>query len=291
MRARGNDLDWGAHRVNWGVLDLPGPEFLKLYAITFTGAFLLSLVLGRLLRPRGQPAPVSDPEELAYLAGPVRLADTVIAKLIASGAMSAHPKIGLKVENAAAGRTAAERAVLQSGLFPGWKTIQSALAPERERLNDRLVSRGLMVAVSVAHRQRLVACLPILAVMLLGIVKLAFGIERDKPVAFLAILLVVSLALLLLRMSRWKRLTDGGAEAMASAAQAASRLRQAPVSSEAGVAVALFGTGVLASTAFADYHRFRAAGTGGETFGISSGSDSGCSSSDGGGGCGGCGGD
>jgi len=66
------------------------------------------------------------------------------------------------------------------------------------------------------------------------------------------------------------------AEARADAA----RLRRAVPSDEAALAVALFGTAVLAGSYLSDFHGMRSTNGGGD----------GGSSSDGGSGCGGCGG-
>ena len=77
------------------------------------------------------------------------------------------------------------------------------------------------------------------------------------------------------------RRTKGGLAVVKEAKRRAERLKRAPTQAETGMAVALFGTAVLAGSPLADLHRMR------QSDGGSSGGDSGSSGGCGGGGCGG----
>jgi hypothetical protein len=142
-----------------------------------------------------------------------------------------------------------------------------------------------------------------LAVPAIGLVKIFVGLQRDRPVGFLALATVVTLVLGLIRFSRQPTLSRAGGRCLRRARreQAALKanagyLRQAhsPLAVALPLSVALFGTGVLASGRLSPLddavRRSRALGTdsggGCGTSGDGGGGDSGC----GGGGCGGCGG-
>jgi hypothetical protein len=86
------------------------------------------------------------------------------------------------------------------------------------------------------------------------------------------------------------RRTEAAMSAVEAAKTRAARLKAAPTTPEMGLAVALFGTTVLAGSAYQDFHRLRSSSGDGD--GGSSGDGSGgCGSGGcGGGGCGGCGG-
>ncbi|MDK2769515.1 MAG: TIGR04222 domain-containing membrane protein [Sphingomonas sp.] len=83
-------------------------------------------------------------------------------------------------------------------------------------------------------------------------------------------------------------LERAGTEALSTARKNADRIRRAPQTGETAMAVALFGTAVLAGSEFDAFHKLRAASGDGGGSGGDSGSDGGGSGC-GGGGCGGCG--
>ncbi len=80
------------------------------------------------------------------------------------------------------------------------------------------------------------------------------------------------------------RRTLAGREALAEVQARADRLRRAPTHGEVDMAVALFGTAVLAASPWEDLHRLRSRSDGGDSGGGDSAGDGGD------GGCGGCGG-
>jgi uncharacterized membrane protein YgcG len=143
-----------------------------------------------------------------------------------------------------------------------------------------------------------------LTVPAVGLVKIIVGLQRDRPVGFLALATVVTLALGLIRFSRQRTLSRAGGRCLRRARREQAALkanagypRQAhsPLAVALPLSVALFGTAVLASGHLSPLddaiRRSRAHGTdsgsgGCGTAGDGGGGDSGC----GGGGCGGCGG-
>jgi hypothetical protein len=114
------------------------------------------------------------------------------------------------------------------------------------------------------------------------------GDMRERPIGFLSALLVLTALLAIVRWFSVDRRTKAGLTAVAATKEQSDRIRRAPTDTDVGLAVALFGTTVLAGSAWWDFHRMRAAtsgdGGGGSSDGGSDGG--GC----GGGGCGGCGG-
>ena len=74
-----------------GPFDWTGGPFLALYAGLFVLALVAAISIPRRLRPQGRWQRLTDPDELAYLAGgPVRFVDTVVARLLTDGRMSLH---------------------------------------------------------------------------------------------------------------------------------------------------------------------------------------------------------
>jgi uncharacterized protein (TIGR04222 family) len=128
---------------------------------------------------------------------------------------------------------------------------------------------------------------PYLLLIVFGAIKVDVGLSRDKPVGFLTLLLILTAILALVRFLAVDRRTRGGIEVLADARARSDRLRRAPTPTETGMAVALFGTMVLAGSDMDGFHTMRSASSGGD--GGSSSSDGGGGGC-GGGGCGGCGG-
>ncbi len=273
-----------------GPFDLPGPQFLTLYGILLVAAIAFGLIIPRLLRPAGKDGPVSDEDEIAYLAGgAIRLAEAVTATLLASGAIAMQGK-RVAIMNPSARTSRAGQAVLALPTPANWNAIASAVKAEGRQLWHRLAARGLMITGPEASRLRKLQTLPYFLLLAFGAIKLAIGMVRDRPVGFLVALLVVTAVAAMLRYGNVDRRTQAGVNAVQSARQDADRLRRAPQGDESGMAVALFGTAVLAGSAFAGLHDMRTSSGGSSDSGGCSSDSSGCSGDSGGGGCGGCGG-
>lgn len=270
--------------MSLGPLDLPGEQFLILYLVLLAVAALAGLVIPRLLRPEGRRQVVEDADRLAYLAGGARrFGDAVVARLLGSGALAMIGRNQFAPAPGAAAASPAEASVLALRGPVAWGEIEQALKPHRQPLARQLRDAGLLVSAHERSGLGGWAALPYLLVFAFGALKLAVGVMRDKPVGFLTLLLLLTGVLALVRYATIDRRTRGGVAALQEASRRAARLKGAPTNAEMGLAVALFGTAVLAGSGYADFHRLRTP--------VSSSSDSSSSDSGDGGGCGGgCGG-
>ncbi|MCW3835689.1 TIGR04222 domain-containing membrane protein [Sphingomonas canadensis] len=272
--------------------DLTGPMFLLLYLALLAAAIVAGMLLPRWLRAEGREPAVTDPDQLAYLAGGrTRLAETVTSRLLASGAIAIDAGGRFQHGEHARGRTAAERAVLALPQDARWTRVSAAVARQADGVAQRLTDAGLLLDGGEALRARIVQTLPYLLVMAIGLVKLNVGLERERPVEALTVLLVITGVLALIRFAVLDRRTRGALAVLASARARSERLRLAPTAPETDMAVALFGTAVLAGSGWAAFHSLRTSSGSSDSGGSGCSSDSGCSGGDGGGGgCGGCGG-
>ena len=136
-------------------------------------------------------------------------------------------------------------------------------------------------------RLRLIAAAPLLLALCFGLAKLIIGVERGKPVAFLAILVLVTVFLAIVRFGSINSATGEGQGLLKRERERSDRMRRAPMRDEMGTSVALFGTAVLAGSEISAFHtlRSRSSDGGGDGGSSAGGGDGGC----GGGGCGGCG--
>lgn len=265
--------------------DMRGTEFLLLY----TGLLAIVIVAGFIvplrLRPQGHFGAVSSEEQLAYLSGgKTRFAESIVARLLATRALVMHGQKQFSVNNPAGGGSAAERSVLALIAPITWGTIESALKPQVDAITHRLGQSHMLVSSAELASLRFWATFPYLALLGFGAIKWVVGDLRDKPVGFLTVALIVTLVLAAIRYFTVDRRTRAGIHAVQNARLQSQRLQTAPTALEMGLAVALFGTVVLAGSGFDDFHKLRAASSGSSDSG--SGGDS-----DGGGGCGGgCGG-
>jgi len=283
--------------MSLGPFDLTGGPFLELYAILLGIAIIAGLIIPHWLRPDGYAGRVTDPDELAYLAGgEARFADAVVARLLAARSLVMIGKKGFHAQMRDAGRTAAERSVLALPGELSWPKIVRTLQPEAEPIGRRLVADGLMMDAGLIRQMRFWQTLPYFLLFGFGMIKLMIGEARHRPVGFLVLFLLVTAILAAIRWFAVERRTRGGLAALDDARSGAERLRLAPTAPEAGLAVALFGTAVLAGSGWSDFHQLRTArsgdGGGWSGCGTSSGGDggSGCGGGGcGGGGCGGCG--
>ncbi|MBX9882080.1 MAG: TIGR04222 domain-containing membrane protein [Sphingomonas sp.] len=270
-----------------GIFDLTGRPFLLLYAALFVGALIASILIPRWLRAEGRAPAGLDVEGLAYLAGGAgRYVDAVMARLLAARdvAMEAGGKV--RVLAPAAGRGAPDRAVLLLDTPAPWHKVSATLARQAARVEARLVEAGLLIHRAGALQLRFWAIAPWLALLAIGATKWEIGRLRDKPVGILTFFLIVTVFALVVRFASVDRRTRAALDLLRRERDGRERLRRAPRAEEMPLAVALYGTGVLAASEFGAYHALRAQGGGDAGVSADSGSGgSGC----GGGGCGGCG--
>jgi uncharacterized protein (TIGR04222 family) len=296
--------------------DLPGPEFLRLYLVVLCGAVVIAAGVRWLLRQPGGAPPAEDldlsPYEIAYLAGGERLAiDAAIVKLIHLGALAI---------DALAGRLSSQGERLAATAHPLEKIIHHASDPvngtrlSRVRetasttaagLRTRLEEGGLLLSKGQSNLLRLVPAGLVLGATLFGFIKIFVGLSRHRPVGYLVLLVLVSVAAAgfffawrPFRSRRGDRALRQLKHENAALEYAAGRRVRQLTDSDLILGLGLFGTGILAGGPLA---RLQTAlkpppvrQSGGSFFGGGSscgGSTCGGGSSCGGGGCGGgCGG-
>jgi uncharacterized protein (TIGR04222 family) len=272
-----------------GPFDLTGGPFLILYIALLAAALVAGFVIPARLRPPGRAQSVTDPDMLAVLTGGKnRFVEAVTARLLARGALGFAGKDSFTAITGARGETAAELRVLALSAPIKFSTIMLQLADYADPVARKLAGTGLYMTDEEAARVRWWQTLPYVLLIGFGTIKLMVGEARGKPVGFLIGLLVLTAICAAFRWFTLDRRTQAGHDAVAEATRSNDRLKRAPTTGEVGTAVALFGTGVLAGSAWQDFHRMRSAGDGGSSSsdsGSSDGGGSGC----GGGGCGGCG--
>lgn len=273
-----------------GPFDLTGGPFLVLYLVMLALAWAASLPLAEAIRPAGRPGRTSGEDDLAALAGgPVRLAESALVRLLASGKLVQQGRRQFFAVDQNGGTTPVERAILRMALPAEWSAILRAVTAEYSGIERRLVANGLMLERGQRMRLQLATTAPLILVMMFGLIKLTIGIGRDKPVGFLALLLIVTLVLAVMGYLRASRTTREGEVLLMEERDRCERIRRAPERDEMGHSVALYGTAVLAGSALSDFHAMRRK-TDGQSGGSGCGSSDGGDGGGGGGGCGGCGG-
>jgi uncharacterized protein (TIGR04222 family) len=294
----------------WGI---PGPTFLFYYLGAMVAVAILAAIHRKILfhGPRGARVDHLGPQQLAYLNGGERLAVyTALGGLRAAGAIGTGP-----------GRTLVQTGYLPPGSTPLDNAIYNAaarglrardvqseqwVATALTQLRDGLEANGLAVSATKMREARLWV-IGGLALLVVGVARLATGVSNDKPVAFLVPLIFFAAVLTIAQVKRKRYATDVAVKGMRELRRANEHLspRQSPAYATYGVTgaamgVALFGAASLYSMdpAFAaEAEVQRVAATGGSSgydggSSSSGGSCSGGSSCGGGGGCGGggCGG-
>jgi uncharacterized protein (TIGR04222 family) len=276
-----------------GPFDLTGGPFLTLYIVLLVPTLIAGIVIPAWLRPEGRSGRVTDAERLAFLAGGrQRFFDTIVTRLLAADALNLIGKKGFVTAPGGAGRSEPERRLLAvaRGEPAGWKQVEQALQPYAAATEDDLVDAGLIMDRGVTMQLRFWQTSPYLLLIAFGLIKFGVGEARDRPVGYLTILLAITFVLAVIRFAVVDRRTRAGIDLLANIRDRSDRLRRAPTNDETWLAVALFGTSVLAGSAWSDYHALRTASDGGAGSGCgSSGGGCGGGGGGGGGGCGGCG--
>lgn len=271
-----------------GPFDLTGGPFLLLYGLLLIFTIVMGIAIPRWLKPEGRAPRNPDVDHLAFLAGGTsRLAEAVTTRLLATKQLVMDGKKFLAGE--LGGTTATERSVLALPQPANWDAVADAIGRHADPIRERLIADGLLMDGWATLQLRFWQTSPYLLLFAFGWTKLQIGEARGKPVGFLIALLVITSVLAMLRFALLDRRTRAGEEVLGEARERSERLRRAPAEGETGLAVALFGTTVLAGSAWGDFHRMRAnSGDGGSGGGGDGGG--GCGGGGCGGGCGGCGG-
>lgn len=198
----------------------------------------------------------------------------------------------LILEDIAAGRVGAEVEVRRLGplssrtdiLKVGGQDVKRAWlvtekADEVADLRRGLVEEGLVPSAAARQADRRIVLALVGPVVLLGIAKLAVGVERDKSVGLLFFLLVGTALAALVIVERRSHDSRAGRALIETYEAEHARALRAPRDAEVIAAFAITGAAALAGTAFESYGRLLKNEQGG-----------GCGGGCGGGGCGGCGG-
>jgi uncharacterized protein (TIGR04222 family) len=266
--------------LNWTA----GP-FLTFYVSIAGLVWLAAWLVRRNIGEGARAHPILTTPELAYLAGgEQRVGDAVIAGLLASNAAAISPDgRTIEVDGAKLGTQPDLAPFARPGLSGEMKRLefQHRMGLGVNALGKKLEQLGLCPDPSLLPAYRLKVLALFAVPLLLGIAKVQIGMERQKPVGFLIILLIITAIVTLYFLSA-PRLTRAGHEVLAAAQLQYSRAARAPLENELMLAVTLTGLVVLSGTPYdALYAASRADGGSG---------GGGCGGGGGGGGCGGCGG-
>lgn len=295
-------------------LDLPGWQFLLFYVITLAVAIIVAIILRRALARSDETFPVRritvDPYEAAYLrGGPRQAIETAVAVLVRNKALKASKTDrAISISGSLpAGAHWLEKAVhSKAGPSPG-KSLDriyssSLMNPYIDRIADQLKNAGLVLSDNRWRVARTSSALVIVAVLALGVAKLAIGILRDRPVGFLVILCIITGYIALSFFKSHAPATSLGKQALKqlkeenAALEATARTEpQRLASGDVALALGLFGMSALAfaDDSWIELRKALASSSSSSSSGSSCSSSScgsSCGGGCGGGGCGGCGG-
>jgi uncharacterized protein (TIGR04222 family) len=289
---------------SFNVLNWRGGAFLAFYLFALVWGFLAGSAVKRLMRgPNTRDGKSYDDfVELGFLAGGAeRAADVAIVELMERGVLSLdyqgtaytaaqqRDEVWLRIDAAQAAlltpplRTAADVAAREQTMSATLKALERAYTP----IAAQLRRKGWWLPKAREWQIRLIGSAPLLALAVLGVMKLMIGLARDKPVGFLFILLILTVFMYLGRLLRAQPRTRAGEWVLYDASEELS-------GAEPMHRAALMGTIGLVGTDYSEYHTLRTPVSSSSSSDSNSSGGSGCSSSGdgggGGGGCGGCGG-
>lgn len=264
-----------------------GSDFLLFYIMLLGLSAFAAWWIPAHLRDTGRRSESPDAEDIAMLAGGrASHTDSVIADLFARGGLGTDAQNKLSVAEPGLLASPAGRALLAAREPFSRGEASKMLSIHASRITARLRREGLLLRPETLMRLRWLSIAPFAALFLTGLYRQRAGAALGEPTGFLAILMGLTAALAVIRFVKFDQRTMAGIQAVSQMREKSARLKRAPQASEAAMAVALFGTGVLVGTPWEPVHAMRQQGSG-------DGGGSGDSSSDGGGdggGCGGCGG-
>lgn len=292
-------------------LDYSGAEFLKFYGLLVALAVIGSIVCRGAMRtsaPADARIDDQNPLEVGALRGGWTGAfHSAFAGLLADGALShvtSRQWGTLKHRFVAKRDTGPDDGELASGILARARmsgpdgaelsVLGSSAKPSALRVEQALAKRGLLE--NADSFQQVWLCVGVImgVTLCLGAAKLLIGLQRDKPVGFLAVLLVGAFLATIALMRKPRRTQVGDRElrrVLESQADLKRRAKNAAIPlgpAEAAMAIALFGVAECLSAQFNGMH---------QAIRVTDSSSGGCGSGDGGcggggcgGGCGGCGG-
>ncbi len=294
-------------------LDWNGEQFLSTYVPFMVVLLLMAKVWQSTLnQPSSEPLSTElrmDPYQVAVLQhreGAVRAAVTA---LVHAGALRLEDGVLKAAGPLPANAVPFERAVHDAVAGPvgDVKVLNEAVDRELDGVEEGLRRRGFLMNPEVAARYRQYPLVLFFGAGLgLGVLKLGVGLWRDRPVGFLLMVLLFASMIGYGMLGSQPRRTRKGDKALAKLRADNEALRTTAKadgawgtmsSGSVAMAVALFGTGLLAASGMGDLRTYLmppGSGGGGADvdFGGDSGGDGGGGDGGGcgGGGCGGCGG-
>jgi uncharacterized protein (TIGR04222 family) len=300
--------------IGLGPFDLSGPDFLKFFVPLSLVAIVVSLILRFATRIGDRPLEgdkLTAAEAACLAKGPRAAVNVTVAQLLQDGQLETRkpaskiaggpPKFSATIAEPPEDDEIALAIMTAAGKSP--KTLHEldrAAEAEAAELVDDLKERGYLANDAEAFAVRIWPVAILLVVLLIGGIKMAVGVSRNRPIQLL-ILSCVPVVLAAFACGNRPRRTSAGTAALNDLKQLYSQTRrETPLSELPGSSVAmlagLFGTAVLTDELFKEFKRgWRE--TSPQWGASDSGSGSGCSTSScgggsgcGGGGCGGCGG-
>ena len=277
--------------MSLGPYDLTAGPFLTLYLMLFAAAAALSIIIPALLRPAGRKQAVTDTGQLAWMSGgTARVAESALTRLMTARVVEQGVGDQFLIERGAASSSHVEAGIIRLHSPTSWRAILGVAGGAEAAIQQKLGAIGLLITPAQMARIRQWQTMPFWLLIAFGIPKLFVGVERERPIGYLSVLLFITLVIAAIRLFIVDRRTGAAIDAVDAARSNNQRLRIAPTHPEMALAVALFGTTVLAGSYYESLHKLRQASSDGGSSSSDSGSDGdggGC----GGGGCGGCGGD
>jgi uncharacterized protein (TIGR04222 family) len=306
----------------WGLVS--GGGFLSLYTLLLLIACWIPAVFRQRVKHSAKTSAL-DPYEVAYLAGGAhRVLGTALTRLMDVGILKLHAeRESDKITGATCERSEdlvkadqrvddlhpVERKVLAH--VPSGKVEVDALTAIADQLSShiryRLIQAGLVIEHGEILGERASALWCLLGLGVLGVSRLIYGMQNYHPIAFLTILLLITMVAFFHHLKKSRTLTPLGEEVLGELTRQHQALKidstqadekegasmgKIPVAWVA-LGFALFGTqAVMASEDFAGINYFFGQGNINTTGDSKSqgGCGGGCGGGGCGGGCGGCGG-
>jgi uncharacterized protein (TIGR04222 family) len=195
---------------------MTGPEFLQLYLVLMAGAIIAALVVRHNLRgpddDRSQPQ--LDPYQTAFLAGGFQAGgEAAVVALTSRGLLQLDPTGRfLGVWGATSWLHPVEQAVFTRVLAgaqtaPGVPARQQSVSasnlvqaarPALAQVRAQLQPQGLVMPPGQVASVRTIRTLIVLLPLVIGLVRLAFGVAGGRPVGYLVTLLVITAVVVLL---------------------------------------------------------------------------------------------
>jgi uncharacterized protein (TIGR04222 family) len=258
-----------------------GSDFLLFYSALLAAATAAAWWLPAHLREAGRRGESQDLESVALLAGGrERLAESLLADLYVRGGLAMADKGRLTVAQPRIEASPAGRMLLASAAPISLADAKRLVAIHAERAAVRLRRSGLLLRAEDYARLRWFSVAPFGMLLMIGAYRQRAGSAVGEPTEFLVMLMMLTLVLAIIRFVSSDARTAAGIAAVRQMREQNGRFTRAPRAEEVGMAVALFGTGVLVGTPWEPVHAMKQKDS-------DSGGDA---SSDGGSGCGGCGG-